>query len=85
MNLSRRKLDEWRKTYSSYFNSIFITNSDGVLQFVSPLDQKSKVQPGTKITSDLMKQALKNQETIYFCTLFSTDWKINVACILPHF
>ena len=58
----QEEIDEWRKTYSSYFNSIFIANSDGVLQFVSPLDQKSKVQPGTKITSDLMKQALKNQE-----------------------
>ena len=58
----QEEMDEWRKTYSSYFNSIFTTDSDGVVQFVNPIDPQSKVQPGTKIVSDLMKQALKNKE-----------------------
>ena len=38
------------------------TDSNGVVQYMSPNSADSKVKPGTRIESDLMKQALKNQE-----------------------
>ena len=39
--LNQEELDEWKNTYNSYFNSIFTTNSNGVVQIVSPLDDVS--------------------------------------------
>src|SRR3954452_5957354 len=60
--LNQEELVEWKNTSSSYFNSIFTTDSNGVVQIVSPLDEQSKVQSGTKIVSDLMKDALENRK-----------------------
>ena len=60
--LNQEELVEWKNTYSSYFNSIFTTDSNGVVQIVSPLDEQSKVHSGTKIVSDLMKDALENRK-----------------------
>ena len=41
---------------------MFTTDSNGVVQYMSPNSADSKVKPGTRIESALMEQALKNQE-----------------------
>ena len=61
-DFSQEDLEKWQETYHHYFNSVFTTDSNGVVQYMSPNSADSKVKPGTKIETDLMKQALKNQE-----------------------
>ncbi|WP_017753967.1 sensor domain-containing diguanylate cyclase [Calidifontibacillus oryziterrae] len=63
--LSQSDLDAWRDANSGYYNSLFTTDSQGVVQLMSPQVLPSNpggVRPGTKIQSDLMKQALKNKQ-----------------------
>ncbi len=58
-------LDNWRTGNSGYYNSLFTTDANGVVQLMSPQvipNNKSGVQPGTKIKSKLMEQALKNKK-----------------------
>lgn len=64
-DFSQSDLDNWRVANSGYYNSLFTTDSNGVVQLMSPLvvpNNKNSVQPGTKITSELMQQALKNKK-----------------------
>ncbi len=60
--ITQEELERWQKIYSSYFNSIFTTDANGVVQYMYPLEMNGNMKPGTKIESDLMKQALKNQQ-----------------------
>lgn len=58
-------LDNWLAGNSSYYNSLFTTDSNGVVQYMSPQvvpNNKGGVQPGTKIKAKLMEQALKNKK-----------------------
>ncbi|HHY72137.1 MAG TPA: GGDEF domain-containing protein [Bacillus bacterium] len=58
-------LDNWRAGNSGYFNSLFTTDANGVVQLISPQvvpNNKGGVQPGTKIKSKLMEEALKNKK-----------------------
>lgn len=58
-------LDNWRAGNSGYYNSLFTTDANGVVQLMSPNvvpNNKGGVQPGTKIKSKLMEQALKNKK-----------------------
>jgi diguanylate cyclase (GGDEF)-like protein len=60
---TQKDLDEWRTANNSYFNSIFTTDSEGVVQLMSPQKiPNSAMKPGTKIVTDLMKQALENKK-----------------------
>jgi diguanylate cyclase (GGDEF)-like protein len=61
-DFTQEDLEKWQKTYRNYFNSVFTTDSNGVVQYMSPNSADSKVKPGTKIETDLMKQALKNKK-----------------------
>jgi len=61
-DFSQEDLEKWQKTYHHYFNSVFTTDSNGVVQYMSPNSADSKVKPGTRIESALMEQALRNQE-----------------------
>ena len=61
-DFSQEDLEKWQKTYNRYFNSVFTTDLNGVVQYMSPIHADNKVKPGTKIETDLMKQTLKNQE-----------------------
>ena len=47
------------------YNSLFTTDSNGIVQLMTPHvvpNNQNSVQPGTKIETDLMKQALKDQK-----------------------
>lgn len=56
-------LDNWRQANIHYFNSMFTTDSEGVVQLMSPLDIPDiKVKPGVKIVTDLMKKTLREQK-----------------------
>ncbi|WP_249869590.1 sensor domain-containing diguanylate cyclase [Oceanobacillus saliphilus] len=62
---SQSDLDHWYAASSQYYNSLFTTDSDGTVQLMSPQvvpNNQNSVQPGTKIKSDLMKQALQEQK-----------------------
>ncbi|WP_077210904.1 sensor domain-containing diguanylate cyclase [Bacillus dakarensis] len=58
-------LDDWKSGSSGYYNSLFTTDENGVVQLISPQalpSNQGSVKPGTKITTNLMKQALNNKE-----------------------
>lgn len=55
-------LDTWRFANSEYFNSLFITDKEGVIQSISPMVVEfngNKVKAGMKIKSATIKKALK--------------------------
>lgn len=57
-------LDYWKEGNTGYYNSLFTTDTDGIVQLMSPQvvsNQNNVVKPGTKITTELMKQALQNK------------------------
>lgn len=59
----QEELDNWREANIHYFNSMFTTDSEGVVQLMSPLDIPDiKVKPGVKIVTDLMKNTLREQK-----------------------
>ncbi|WP_394235049.1 diguanylate cyclase [Niallia oryzisoli] len=63
--MSQEDLDSWKEASAGYFNSIFTTDETGVVQLMTPPavpNNKGGVKPGVQITSDLMKQALKDQK-----------------------
>ena len=60
--ITQEELEIWQKTYSNYFNSVFTTDSNGVVQNMYPLDVNGNIKPGTKIETDLMKKALQNKQ-----------------------
>ncbi|WP_338471881.1 PDC sensor domain-containing protein [Niallia sp. XMNu-256] len=59
--ITQEELEKWQKN-SNYFNSVFTTDSNGVVQYMYPLEMNGNMKPGTKIQSDLMKQALQNRQ-----------------------
>ncbi|WP_458414760.1 diguanylate cyclase [Schinkia sp. CFF1] len=62
---TQNDLDNWKAGNSSYYNSLFTTDENGVVQLMSPMaipNNKGGVRPGTKITSKLMEQAIKNKK-----------------------
>ncbi|WP_077617155.1 sensor domain-containing diguanylate cyclase [Bacillus sinesaloumensis] len=61
--ISQGDLEEWRNANSNYFNSIFITDEDGVIKNISPeiVTYKSKVTAGTRIQSETVQIALQLQ------------------------
>ncbi|WP_338449581.1 sensor domain-containing diguanylate cyclase [Niallia oryzisoli] len=62
---SQEDLDSWKEANAGYFNSLFTTDETGVVQLMTPpaiSNNKGGVKPGVQITSDLMKQALKEQK-----------------------
>ncbi len=44
------------KDLHHYFNSVFTTDSNGVVQNMSPIHVNRNIKPGTKIETDLMKK-----------------------------
>ncbi|WP_428911089.1 sensor domain-containing diguanylate cyclase [Niallia sp. Krafla_26] len=60
--ITQEELEDWQKTYNNYFNSVFTTDANGVIQYMYPFDGNGNVKPGTKISSDLMKQTLQNKK-----------------------
>ncbi|WP_071393454.1 sensor domain-containing diguanylate cyclase [Bacillus tuaregi] len=63
--ISQADLDSWMEANAGYFNSIFTTDENGVVQLMTPQaisNKKGSMRPGVQITTDLMKQALKKQE-----------------------
>lgn len=62
-SLTQQQFNRWLSANSNYFNSIFVTDDEGVVQLLSPeADETSKVRPGTKIVSDLMTKSLTEQK-----------------------
>jgi diguanylate cyclase (GGDEF)-like protein len=61
-------LDDWRSANSKYFNSLFITDPNGIIKVISPsviqsiVHYKDMVQAGTKIESDTVKKALSDKK-----------------------
>ena len=62
--LNQSEINQWGSASDGYFNSIFTTDENGVVQLISPFDfsSNSLMKPGTKITSDLMEKALQQKK-----------------------
>lgn len=58
--ISQRLLNNWRNSNSIHFNSMFIADSNGVIQIISPsvVQFNKKVQAGTRLQSETIKKAL---------------------------
>ncbi|WP_102345116.1 sensor domain-containing diguanylate cyclase [Bacillus sp. Marseille-P3661] len=85
---SQSDLDDWKSANSSYFNSIFTTDTNGVVQLMSPQavpNNPGGVRPGTKITSDLMKQALKNKKSFISDPYLAQTGNLVVLISFPIF
>lgn len=80
-------LDEWRMANSKHFNSLFITNSDGVIQLLSPkvVEFKDKVQSGSKIQSDTVKKALSIQKPFISEPYLATTGQLIMLISAPVF
>ena len=57
--ITQEHLDERRTALGDYFNSLFMVDSHGVIQLISPtlVEFNKKVQAGTKIQSETMQKA----------------------------
>ena len=65
-DFSQEDLEKWQKTYHHYFNSVFTTDSNGVVQYMSPNSADSKVKPGIRIESCFNGTSFKKSRALYF-------------------
>ncbi|MFS0865435.1 sensor domain-containing diguanylate cyclase [Fredinandcohnia sp. 179-A 10B2 NHS] len=63
-NLTQKEMDDWKKANSNQFNSVFVTDHEGVIQIISPkvVEFKQQVKVGTKIESQTVKNALLTKQ-----------------------
>lgn len=64
-DISQSNLDDWHAASSQYYNSLFTTDTKGIVQLMTPQvlpNNQNGVQPETKVVSDLMKKALKEKK-----------------------
>jgi diguanylate cyclase (GGDEF)-like protein len=80
-------LDEWRMANSRHFNSLFITDENGVIQLLSPkvVEFKDKVQSGRKIQSDTVKKALSTQKPFISEPYLATSGQLIMLISAPIF
>lgn len=63
--LSQSDIEIWKAANSGFYNSIFTTDANGVVQLMSPLvlEKNTKgIRPGVRIESNLMKKALADKK-----------------------
>lgn len=86
-DIGQDDLDTWRKAYSNNFNSLFTTDSYGVIQLMSPqiVEWNTKVQAGVKIESELMKQALLLKKPFISNPYQATSGQIMLIVSAPIF
>lgn len=81
-------LDTWRFANSYYFNSLFITDTEGVIKAISPLVidfNGKKVTSGMKIQSETMKNALKWKKPFISHPYRATSGQIIMLVTTPIF
>jgi diguanylate cyclase (GGDEF)-like protein len=82
-------LDEWRMANSRHFNSLFITDEDGVIQLMSPeiveFKDKVKVKSGRKIQSDTVKKALSTKKPFISEPYLATSGQLIMLISAPIF
>lgn len=81
-------LDDWRSGNIGYYNSLFTTDANGVVQLMSPQavpNNQGGVKPGTKIKSDLMVQALKNKKPFISSPYLAQTGNLVVLISYPVF
>ncbi|NSL52502.1 sensor domain-containing diguanylate cyclase [Calidifontibacillus erzurumensis] len=86
--ISQTKLDEWLAANRGYYNSLYTTDTGGVIQLISPLEiQESPniLKPGMKITDPLMKQALTNKKPFISDPYFAQSGNLEVLVSHPIF
>lgn len=64
--ITQEDVDAWFKANESQFNSLFITDEEGIVQYVNIEEairsQVEKIEPGLKLESDIFKSALKERK-----------------------
>lgn len=87
VEISQNDLDKWKEAYNDNFNSLFTTDRIGVVQMMSPqsVEWNKKVQAGTQIKSDLMKQALANKAPFISNPYLSTTGRLMLIVSAPIF
>lgn len=87
VEINQNDLNKWKESYSNNFNSLFFTDTNGVVQMMSPqsVEWNKKVQAGTQIKSDLMKQALANKVPFISNPYLSTTGRLMLIVSAPIF
>lgn len=89
IKLTQGNLDIWKSANGMDFNSVFITDSEGVIQVISPsvIQYKSgvKVQAGMKLKSDGMKAALSMREPFISKPYRATSGQLVLLLSAPIF
>ncbi len=85
--INQEHLDERRTALGDYFNSLFIVDSHGVIQFISPsvVEFDKKVQAGTKIQSETMKKALSMKQPFISEPYTATSGQLIMLISAPIF
>lgn len=86
-NLTQAYLDERRGGLGSYFNSLFIVNSKGVIQLLSPslVEFNHQVHAGMKIQSKTMKKALSTKQPFISEPYIATSGQLIMLISAPIF
>lgn len=89
IHFQQEDLDTWHKANSEYFNSVFITDENGVIQLLSPSVVQYKdgetVDIGTKITSDTVKKALSMKKAFTSAPYRATSGQLIMLVSAPIF
>lgn len=62
--ITQKQLDTWREANKKYYNSLFITDTEGTIQLVSPakIEHTGTVKAGMKIETEEFQKALKSRK-----------------------
>lgn len=85
--ITQEHLDERRASLKDYFNSLFILDSQGVIQYISPsvVEFDYKVQAGTKIESETIKHALALKQPFISKPYIATSGQLIMLISAPIF
>ena len=85
--ITQSHLDEHRAALGDYFNSLFIVDAHGVIQFISPsqVEFNNKVTAGMKIQSETMKKALSIKQPFISDPYVATSGQLIMLISAPIF
>jgi len=86
-DFTQKDLDTWKMANDHHFNSIFIVDTEGIIQLISPtmVEFKNQVTAGTKITSETVKKGLKEKTPFISLPYKATSGQLILLISAPIF